>query len=165
MHVKYWAPINSYPIGKVVQNIIHVYAKYWTPLHWFSFSFGQMLLNYLLRNIELLWISSRCWDGNQDITKRRTQTAKVLKRNTVVICFGEKKKRLGVQLIYHYSFIYYSMSWWGIWRCHYLAAILFWIPSIIYPPQKNCEGSSMYCGNITLKLKILGVNPISNRRE
>lgn len=58
-----------------------------------------------------------------------------------------------MQLIYHYSFIYYSMSWWGIWRCHYLAAILFWIPSIIYPPQKKLWGEFNVLRQYYLKIK------------
>lgn len=122
-------------------KILYTYMQNIEPLCIdFRFLWTNAFKLFFLRNIELLWISSRCWDGNQDITKRRTQTAKVLKRNTVVICFGKKKKRLRVQIIYHYSFIYYSMSWWGIWRCHNLAAILFLIPSIIYPPKKTVRG-------------------------
>lgn len=105
MHVKYWAPINSYPIGKVVQNFIHVYAKYWTPLHWFSFSFGQMLLNYFFTKYRtpLNFKSLLRWESRY-YEKKDTNSEGVEEEYSSYMFWGKKEKirsAINLPLFFH----------------------------------------------------------------
>lgn len=91
MHVKYWAPINSYPIGKVVQNIIHVYMQNIEPLcNDFHFPMHKCLKTIFDEKSPFIFKSLLRW-GSIYYGKKDTN-CKGVKRITVVIYFGKKEK-------------------------------------------------------------------------